>query len=45
MDLMQNAALRQRMWEVGRMRVVETYDHRVVAKRFIEIVSERLGIS
>ena len=45
MDLMQNAALRQRMGESGRKRVVETYDYRVVARRFVEIVSEKLGVS
>jgi len=45
MDLMLDAKLRQRMGEQGRIRVVENYDCRIVAKRFIELVSEYLGIS
>lgn len=45
MDLMQNPKLRQRMGEAGRKRVVEHYDYRVVAKRFLQIISERLGVS
>lgn len=45
MDLMQNAELRKKMGEAGRKRAVENYDYRVVAKRFVELVSEKLGIS
>ncbi|MHC4462157.1 MAG: glycosyltransferase family 4 protein [Planctomycetota bacterium] len=45
MDLMQNAELRNRMGEAGRKRVVENYDYRVIAKKFVELVSEKLGIS
>lgn len=45
MDLMTNAELRKKMGEAGRKRAVENYDYRVVAKRFVEIVSEYLGIS
>ncbi|MBT9162070.1 MAG: Mannosylfructose-phosphate synthase [Dehalococcoidia bacterium] len=45
MDLMEDPKLRQRMGEAGRKRVVEYYDYRVVAKRFLQIMSERLGIS
>ncbi|MBI3931689.1 MAG: glycosyltransferase family 4 protein [Chloroflexi bacterium] len=45
MDLMENAKLRQKMGEAGRKRVVENYDYRVVAKEFVKITSERLGIS
>jgi len=45
MDLMQNAILREQMGKEGRKRVVENYDYRVIAKRFIQIVSEKLGIS
>jgi glycosyltransferase involved in cell wall biosynthesis len=44
-DLMQDANLRQRMGEDGRKRVVENYDYRVIAKRFVEIISEKFGIS
>jgi len=42
---MGNAELRRKMGEAGRKRVVQNYDYRVVAKKFVEIVSERLGIS
>ena len=45
MDLMTNAELRQKMGVAGRKRAVELYDYRVVAKRFVEILSDRLGIS
>jgi len=44
MDLMQNAKLREQLGEAGRKLAVEVYDYRVVAKRFVELVSERLGI-
>jgi glycosyltransferase involved in cell wall biosynthesis len=44
-SLMTDAKLRKRMGEAGRKRVVENYDYRVVAKRFIEIISEKLGVS
>jgi glycosyltransferase involved in cell wall biosynthesis len=42
--LMQDKALRQRMGEAGRKRVVELFDYRQVARNFVEIVSSRLGI-
>lgn len=45
MDLMQNPELRKEMGEVGRRRAVENFDYRVVAKRFVELVSGKLGIS
>jgi len=45
MDLMQNANLREQMGKEGRKRVVENYDYRVIAKRFMQIISEKLGIS
>ena len=45
MELMTNAKLRKKMGEAGRKRVVEKFDYRVVAKRFVEIISKRLGIS
>ena len=44
-DLMQDAGLRQKMGEEGRKRAVENYDYRVIAKKFVEIISERFGIS
>jgi len=45
MDLMEDPGLRQRMGEAGRKRVLEHFDYRVVAKRFVDIVSDKLGIS
>ena len=45
MDLMTNAELRQKMGEAGRKRAVELYDYRVVARRLLEILSDKLGIS
>lgn len=44
LKLMQDSALRKRMGEAGRKRVVELFDYRQVAKHFVEIVSSRLGI-
>jgi hypothetical protein len=32
------------MGEAGRQRVVELFDYRRVARQFVEIVSNRLGI-
>jgi glycosyltransferase involved in cell wall biosynthesis len=45
MQLMQDPGLRERMGREGRKRVVENFDYRVIAKKFVEIVSRRLGIS
>jgi starch synthase len=45
MDLMQNAELRKKMGEAGRKRALENYNYRIIAKKFIELVSEKLGIS
>jgi glycosyltransferase involved in cell wall biosynthesis len=45
MDLMQNPDLRQKMGEEGRKRAVDNYDYRVIAKKFVEIISKKLGIS
>jgi glycosyltransferase involved in cell wall biosynthesis len=42
--LMQDSALRRRMGEAGRKHVTELFDYRQVAKRFLKIVSDRLGI-
>jgi alpha-maltose-1-phosphate synthase len=45
MMLMTDPGLRTRMGEAGRKRVVELFDYRVVAKRFADIVTHRLGVS
>jgi glycosyltransferase involved in cell wall biosynthesis len=42
--LMRDSALRRRMGEAGRRRVVDLFDYRQVAKQFVEIISDRLGI-
>src|SRR5574339_475049 len=44
LTLMTNPGLRKRMGEAGRARVVERFDYRVVAKRFLQIIAEKLGI-
>jgi glycosyltransferase involved in cell wall biosynthesis len=44
MDLMTDPQLRKQMGEAGRKRVVENFDYRVVARRFLSVVSERLGV-
>jgi starch synthase len=43
--LMKDADLRRRMGEAGREHVVKRFDYRVVAKKFVDIVTKRLGIS
>jgi starch synthase len=45
MDLMKKPELREQLGIEGRKRVVENFDYRVIAKKFVEIVSKRLGIS
>jgi glycosyltransferase involved in cell wall biosynthesis len=44
LTLMRDPALRQRMGMAGRERVVELFDYRKVAKRFVGLMSSRLGI-
>jgi glycosyltransferase involved in cell wall biosynthesis len=44
MDLMTDAALREKMGKAARERVVEYFDYRVVAKRFVQIMNDKLGI-
>jgi glycosyltransferase involved in cell wall biosynthesis len=41
---MTNAVLREKMGKAGRKRVVKNFDYRVVAKRFVEIMNNKLGI-
>jgi alpha-maltose-1-phosphate synthase len=45
MDLMENAELRKRMGAAGRERAVQRFDYRVVARRFVDIIKNKLGIS
>ncbi len=42
--LMNDKSLRDKMGKAGRERVVENFDYRVVAKRFVQIVQDKLGI-
>lgn len=42
--LMEDTALREKMGKAGRERVVANFDYRVVAKRFVQIIQEKLGI-
>jgi starch synthase len=44
LDLMGKPDLRQRMGEAGRQRAAERFDSRVVARRFLQIIADRLGV-
>jgi len=43
--LMKDAKLRQSLGSAARQRVVERFDYRAVARRFVQLLDERLGIS
>ena len=43
--LLNDAGLRQQLGEAGRRRVVERFDYRIVARRLVEILSERTGLT
>ena len=45
MDLMTDKKLRDKMGQAGRKHAIELFDYRVVAKKFVDLVSKRLGIS
>jgi len=42
--LMTDETLREKMGQAGRKRVVANFDYRVVAKKFVQIMSDKLGI-
>jgi len=44
LQLMKDADLREKMGKAGRERVVANFDYRVVAKRFVQIINDKLGI-
>lgn len=44
LKLMNDAGLRQKIGKAGRERVVEHFDYRVVARRFVELMQQKLGI-
>jgi glycosyltransferase involved in cell wall biosynthesis len=41
---MNDAPLRDKMGLAGRERVVANFDYRVVAKKFVQIMNEKMGI-
>lgn len=43
--LMKDAEMRDKMGKAGRERVVANFDYRVVAKRFVQIIQDKLGIN
>jgi glycosyltransferase involved in cell wall biosynthesis len=45
MDLMTDEKLRNKMGQAGRKRAIELFDYRVVAKKFVDLVSKKLGIT
>ena len=45
MKLMTNEELRIKMGKAGRERAIENFDYRVVAKKFVKIIQDRLGIN
>jgi glycosyltransferase involved in cell wall biosynthesis len=44
MALMTDSALREKIGKAGREHVVSNFDYRVVAKKFVRIINEKLGI-
>jgi glycosyltransferase involved in cell wall biosynthesis len=44
MVLMNDKSLREKMGKVARERVVKNFDYRVVARKFVQIISDKLGI-
>jgi alpha-maltose-1-phosphate synthase len=44
LTLMTDADLREQMGKEGRERVVENFDYRIVAKKFVQIINDKLGI-
>jgi len=44
MDLMTDEALRKKMGKAARKHVAEYFDYRLLAKRFVQIINDKLGI-
>jgi glycosyltransferase involved in cell wall biosynthesis len=44
MVLMTDAALREKMGKAARKRVVQHFDYRIVAKQFVHLMNDKLGI-
>jgi starch synthase len=45
LKLMQDAELRRKMGQEGRLYVVSRFDYRVVTKRFLTLINENLGVA
>jgi alpha-maltose-1-phosphate synthase len=45
LTLMSNSSLREEMGKAARIRVEKNFDYRVVAKRFVSLMQEKLGIN
>ena len=45
MTLMTDQPLREKMGKAGRERVVANFDYRIVAKKFVQIINDKLGIN
>ncbi len=45
MELMTNEPLRNKMGKAGRERAILNFDYRVVAKKFVKIIQDKLGIN
>jgi starch synthase len=45
LELMNNPDLCRKMGAAGRKRVVENFNYRIVAKKFVDIVQKRLGVN
>jgi len=41
---MTDAALREKMGKAARIHVVKKFNYRVVAKQFVQIITDKLGI-
>jgi len=44
MTLMTDAGLREKMGKAARERVVDKFDYRIVAKRFVQLMNQKLDI-
>jgi glycosyltransferase involved in cell wall biosynthesis len=45
LTLMKDQSLREKMGKAGRVRVVEHFDYRIVARRFVQLIHDAFGIS
>ncbi len=45
MDLMENPELRLKLGQAAHQHVIENFDYRIVAKRFVEIIKNKFGLS